>query len=156
MQKLDDLVEMSELFHSVFFAFKMSLAYVIQTEKIAEVAHYMMQYLDLVFEEIPSFKMVKFRDVEKTLKEFAELIVGSGLAKEVAVERTEKGFNFNVKGCSFAGRVHHLLVENDVTCLYGILAFYLAEKSSGRRVVKAMSKFTSTDSHTPIEFLEKL
>ena len=59
------------------------------------------------------------------------------------------------KECRFAGRVHHLLEPKDVTCLYGIMAFYLAEKSSGKKVAKALSEFTSTDAHTLVEFLEE-
>ena len=73
----------------------------------------------------------------------------------MAVEKTEKGFIFKVKECRFARRAHHLLEPKDVTCLYGILALYPAEKSRGKRVSKNLSEFTPTDSYTQIEFLEK-
>lgn len=154
MLEMSSLFEMLELFHAVIFAFKQGLADVIQTDTTPVVIHYMMHYLDLVFENMPSPRLIEYGDVEETLWGLARLLVRSDLAEEVAVEKTEEGFNFRVEGCRFAGRVHHLLEPRDVTCLYGILAFYLAEKSSGRRVVKALSEFTPTDAQTPIEFLE--
>lgn len=53
-----------------------------------------------------------------------------------------------MEGCTFAQEIHQTLHPTDVTCPYGIIAFYLAERSSGRRVKKALSEFTETDSHT--------
>jgi len=149
------LLQVFELFHGVFLAFKLGLADLIQTETTSVAIHHMVNYIDLVFESMPYFVRIEFGDVEKTLKGFAELLVRSELAKEVAVEKTEKGFIFKVKECRFARRSHHLLEPKDVTCLYGILIFYLAEKSSGKKVAKALSEFTSTDAYTLVEFLEE-
>lgn len=108
----------------------------------------------MVSEHTP-FGRVESGDVEKTLKNFGELLVKSELATDVDIEKVEGGFYFKVDGCIFAEHVHDLLNPRDVTCPYGLLVQYLAEKSSGKRVMKSLSDFTPTETYTLIRFVEK-
>jgi len=152
MEKLKPL-DIGALFHSVLFAYQQGLADVIKTDTTTVVNHYMMPYLDAMSAHTP-FGHIETGDVEKTLRTFGDLLVRSELAEDVVVEKTENGFNFKVKGCIFAEHIHPMLNPKDVTCPYGLLAFYLAEKSSGKRIAKTLSEFTLTDSYTQIRFLE--
>jgi len=153
-QKLG-LFDVAALFHSVLFALQKGLAEVMKTETVPVVTQYMMPFLEGVSHNTPFGRVLRYGDVEGTLREFGELLVRSELVKCVEVERTERGFLFKVKGCIFAEHIHGMLNPMDVTCPYGIIAFYLSERCSGMRVKKALSEFTSTDSYTPVEFIEE-
>lgn len=149
------LLDVTTLFHTILFALQKGLGEVMRAETTPVVIEYMMPYLEEVAHHTAFGRVLEYGDVEETLRKFGELLVRSELAERVEVERRDEGFLFKVEGCVFAGHVHGMLHPTDVTCPYGILAFYLSERSSGRRVKKSLSEFTPNDSYTPIEFLEE-
>jgi hypothetical protein len=148
------LLDVGTLFHAVLFSLQKGLAEVMKAETTPVVTQYMMPYLEEVAHRTPFGEILEYGDAEETLKRFGELLVESELAESVEVERTDGGFLFKVNGCVFAEHIHEMLRPTDVTCPFGIIAFYLSERCSGKRVKKALSEFTPTDSYTSIEFIE--
>jgi len=142
-------LDAAALFHSVLFAYQKALGDVLTTNTAQIVLPRMMPYLDRIRAHT-EFKSIENEDPERTLRQFGDLLVRSKLAANVEVEKTKKGFVFAVKGCVFAGHIHKMLDPRDVTCPYGIIAYYLAERS-GMRVQKGLTTFTPWDSFTAIE-----
>jgi len=143
-------LDIGAVFHSMLFAYQRSLADTLGTKATQTMLHLAMSYLEKV-DTSTAIGSIKGRTPHAVLRKLGQLLVRSGLAGRVTVQKTEKGLVFNVEHCIFAEDVHKLLDPRDVTCPYGLLAMYLVQKNIGLSVADTLSMFTPTGSSTPIE-----
>lgn len=149
MEEVSPLLHLGALFHGILFSYQKGLARLLTTSVTSGVSEYMIPYMDKIFSRAQPMEIGK---LDETLQGFGEFLVKSELVEDVKVERAQRGFSFSVEGCIFADHIHDLLQPKDVTCPYGLVAYYLAEKATGLHVKKALSEFTPTSSTTSIEF----
>jgi len=143
-------LDIAALFHAILFAHQKSILNMSYQSMSEMVSNYMIPYLDEVFEKIPVD--IKGEKLENILNDLGEMLVRAEAIESISVEKDDKIFRFTINGCVYANHVHGLLNPSDVTCPYGLMAFYLAEKKTGFRVKKGMSQFTEDGAITDIEF----
>jgi len=143
-------LDIAALFHSILFAHQKAVINMSHQSMNERATNYMIPYLDKVFEKISVD--TKSGSVEGLLTDFGDMLVNAEAVENSSVEKEERVFRFTVDGCVYANHVHGLLNPSDVTCPYGLIAYYLAEKKTGFRVKKGMSQFTEDGSATDIEF----
>ena len=143
-------LDIATLFHGILFAHQKAILNMSYQSMSEMVSNYMIPNLDKVFEKIPVD--IKGENLVEILKDFGEMLVRAEAIESISVEKDDKVFRFTVNGCVYANHVHGLLNPSDVTCPFGLVAFYLAEKKTGFRVKKGLSQFTEDGSSTDIEF----
>jgi len=145
--------DVATMFHSVLFGYQKALSD-IASEKTTELIHdYLIHYLDKSFHSTLPLNDPDM-DFYQRFEVLRDMLIRSNIVKDLELVREKWDFKIIVKDCAFSSPVHELLKPEDVTCPIGILAYYLVEKCTGFRVVKALSEFTSTDAITKIEFDE--
>ena len=143
------------MFHGILFANQKGLSSLTNENTTLLVDSYAIPYLDKVFRG-PFLSFIMRDNALQTLNSFGDFLKESGMVKSVKVSKKEKGFEFNIDGCSIADPTHKMLLPKDVVCPLGLVAAYLVEKSTGFEVVKNLTDFTNSGSNTGIEIGDKV
>jgi hypothetical protein len=144
-------MEMSNLFHTILFAYQKSVKDILGTgeaclihpilEKILFVTH---KQNETLIEEEP----------EKYLELFLENLLKNGTVKWVNITEASDGqYVFHVEGCKFSKDIHQFLNTKDTTCPLALVVMAFLELYAGEKVRPTDSTYSQTGTKTVIEFL---